>query len=320
MSSVARWLIAAIAALAPPLYRRVLEGDLIEVFASRGTRREGWLALLTEIARGLPSLLRWRLRGEIMPETDAVTQDPFRLDRLTPRATAKRTLGLFRSFYLRALAVFLLVHFPLRIVGHLVRSDAGIGAALAGPERVFFANAVLLVSWTLVEGAMLTMLVAKRRGGTIGLLGALAESVRRFPAFLMARTLFLLAVAAGTLVLVVPGVVIACLLMLHGWLIFDRDLGALASLKESANLVRSRLKNAVGVSLPVAGITFLWVAIGVAFVAVTLRLTAPFMPIFKIAPLTMTLMETGFVLFTILTGIVYASYAAPKERPEAQLA
>ncbi len=315
MSSLAKVLVRATVAWVPAPYRSAFEGDLLEQVThdlrSR-TQFEAHLSLVLEIARSAPSLLRWRLQGGPTMESPATRAlDPFRLDTLTPKATIGHALRLFRSFYLRALGVFLLVHFPLRVVGHFVRSDSAIGEMVGSTlAQALLANGVLLVSWTLVEGALLATLVARRRGEQIGIGASLAESVRRFPTFLAARTIFLAAVVLGTALLVVPGVLAACLLMLHGWMIFDRRLGVFASLAESVKVVRSRLRSTVGISLPVAGITALWVVAGVAMVAVTLRLTAPIMPIFKIAPFTMTLMETGFLLFTLLTGIVYANYTA----------
>ncbi len=313
MTRLERSLIDAAARLVPLSYRQTFVGDLLEQYERR--RRSAGptaarIALVAEIIHSAPSLTRWRLTRGVVMNTHARSQDPFHMGRLTPGATAGRALGLFKSFYLRALAVFLLVHFPLRMVGHFVRSDEAIAAALQSVAlQALLANGLLLISWTLVEGTLLATLVQRRRGHEIGIPAALKESLRRFPTFLAARTLFLLAVAAGSVVLIVPGILATCLLMLHGWLIFDRGLGALAALKESARIVKSRLRKTLGLSLPVAGMTLVWVALGVLFVAQTLRFTAPLMPIFKIAPFTMTLMETGFVLFTILTGILYANYS-----------
>ena len=323
MSRLLSALIRAAGWLAPADYRETFVGDLLEQLELR-TRAKGpaaaGIALVAEIVRSAPSLVKWRLTKGAPMDARTGSIDPFHLERLTPGATAGRAIGLFRSFYLRALAIFLLVHFPLRIVGHFLRSDETISAALESVAlQALLANGVLLISWTLVEGTLLATLVQRRQGREIGILAALAESVRRFPTFLAARTLFLLAVAAGSVALIVPGILVTCLFMLHGWLIFDRRLGVLSSLRESALIVGSRLRKTLGLSLPVAAMTLVWVVLGVAFVAITLRLVSPMMPIFKIAPFTMTLMETGFILFTILTGIVYANYpsaaAALDERP-----
>ena len=295
--------------LVPASRREAFAGDLLEEYQLM-TGRDGplWASawLLKELVRSAPHLIRWRLSKE-NAMSDSALVDEFQLARPSAGTVFRRTLSLFRSLYWRALILFLIIHFPLRIMVHFVISSEMVTNRVV---RSLSANAVLLVSWTLTEGAILALMVQRRRAGTTSLRAAVCESLRRFPVFLVSRTVFLVVLAISSALFIVPGIVMGCLLMLHGWLIFDQGTGPFAALAGSYRLVHGRIRRTLRMSLPVAVVVLAWISIGIVFVAVSLRFASQHMPIFKIAPLTLTLVESGMLLFTILTGVLYVTYRA----------
>ena len=293
--------------LAPKCGREVFMGDLIEGYEAlqqdQGTTSASlWLTM--ECIGSAPHLIVWRLtrRGSMIHHSNP---DAFQLNHISGKETLWHTLRLFRSFYWQCLGLFLIIHFPFRILVHfIVSTDWTANPTLRTGSMML----VLLVSWTLTEGAILALLVQHRRGGETSMRSALMTSFRKFPQFVIARALFLLAVLSASVFLLIPGIAVGCLLMLHGWLVFDADAGPVAALKGSFDLVYRRVRQTLGASLPVLGATIGWLVAGAAVVAVTLQLVSQIMPIFKIAPLTMTIMESGMLLFTLLTGLFYVTY------------
>jgi len=68
----------------------------------------------------------------------------------------------------------------------------------------------------------------------------LVQAAGRFVPFLAATILYWLAIIAGTLLLIVPGIWLAVALMFYGYVLLDSGCGPLAALSRSMALVRGR--------------------------------------------------------------------------------
>jgi hypothetical protein len=112
-----------------------------------------------------------------------------------------------------------------------VANGTGGGWVLIG---ALAAMVIELVAW----GAIIARIHAIARGETLRLGDALGIGLRRGPAFLLTGLLFGLAVAAGFLLLIVPGIYLTITLMFAMIAVVVEQTGPLASLKYSADLVR----------------------------------------------------------------------------------
>ena len=106
--------------------------------------------------------------------------DGFHLQRISGKSTIAATWHLFRTHYWQCLGLFLIIHFPFRVLVHfIVSTDWHTSPLVRGGSMLL----VLLVSWTLTEGAILALLVNRRRGRSITFRSALQESLSQVSAF-----------------------------------------------------------------------------------------------------------------------------------------
>jgi hypothetical protein len=217
---------------------------------------------------------------------------------------------LLRRYLLPALAIFLLIHFPIRALAHLSTSRSGLRDYWSSPIMgVLIANLLLLLSFVLVEGTFISYVLAAEQGRP-SLANAVRHAGRRFGTLLLARIIYFVVIAVGLAMFVVPGIILAILFMFHAWIIVAEDQPAISALRRSATLLRAHLFPTLRRVLPVALATAAWLGSGFVVVGMTLRTVRPF-PILKLAPLTMTLVESGIILPVLLAGVLFFYHRSP---------
>jgi hypothetical protein len=168
-----------------------------------------------------------------------------------PRSIAKildASFSLFAASFTRIIGIGMLIaamYTVLTLLSVDFTADLQPGADPEAMQGELFAKlpafigaiaAVSLLSF-IFYGAIIYRIdnLARQREDTFGT--ALAVGLRKFPAMLLAVILYTLAVAAGTLLLVVPGVALMVSLSFYPLFIVVEDLGGYAALKASHRLV-----------------------------------------------------------------------------------
>jgi hypothetical protein len=216
-------------------------------------------------------------------------------------------LPLLRRYYAIAVGIFLLIHFPMRMLAHFTVSRSGMRDWWPHPLfGVVVSNLVLLLSFVLVEGVFIAYVLESEHGAP-SLRRAIRRAGSRFGALVVARAAYFAAVAAGLALFIVPGVIVAVLFMLHSWILLAEGVSVVEAYRRSAALVKGRVLSTLRRFLPVAVATALSFGAGFFLVMLTLRAIRPF-PVFKIAPLTMTLAETAIVLPILMAGVLFFRY------------
>ena len=145
-----------------------------------------------------------------------------------------------RKYFLPAAGMFLLIHFPARLLAHLSMSRSGLRDYWPHPVAgVIVANLVLLASFVLIEGTLIAYVAASARE-TSSMEAAFRRACARFPQLLLARILYFVSVAAGLAFFVVPGLVIAVFFSMHAWAVIAEDRQPVRSLSRSYELIRGR--------------------------------------------------------------------------------
>lgn len=134
--------------------------------------------------------------------------------------------------------------FPLALAGSLVSGAANLFFPLTDPAgmRALSAGPTLLVlaatlSSLVFFAAILAMIDATARQREMSFGDALAVGVSRFLPILACVTLFILAVAGGFLLLVIPGIIVSLSLGLAPYLVIVDRMGPIAALKKSHQLI-----------------------------------------------------------------------------------
>ena len=143
-------------------------------------------------------------------------------------------------------------------------------AALGSPGTIglFIGLYLLVIFVSLVcYGGMLTRQAAIARGDeSVTLARAFATGVRRFPGMLLAALLCILAIVAGLILLIIPGIWVMVRLYLWMAAMFADDAGALGSLETSWRLTKGHWWRAVAI-LSVTMVLFVVVSIAFNLVA-----------------------------------------------------
>ena len=143
-------------------------------------------------------------------------------------------------------------------------------AALGSPGTIglFIGLYLLVIFVSLVcYGGMLTRQAAIARGDeSVTLARAFATGVRRFPGMLLAALLCILAIVAGLILLIIPGLWVSVRLYLWMAAMFTEESSALASLETSWRLTKGHWWRAVAI-LSVTLVIFLVVSMAFGLVA-----------------------------------------------------
>jgi hypothetical protein len=214
---------------------------------------------------------------------------------------------LWRRVFIPTFGIFLLVHLPARLAAHVSVSGSGLRDYWSHPVvGVLAANSVLLASFVIVEGALIAYVAARSRREA-SLEAALRQSFNRFPQLLLARLLYFVFVGCGLVLFVVPGVIVAVLFSMHGWVIIAEDRSVVSSLRRSFELVRGRVLGTIRHLLPATLASLVWLTSGFALLGLLLRAVRPF-PVFKLAPFAMVIIETGIILPVLAIGLLFYRY------------
>jgi hypothetical protein len=207
-------------------------------------------------------------------EPVAPAKAPAVATRLAPREVLSAAWPLFQVSLPRCL--------PLAVLGVAAGALPGAAAGASveghgllhgGAWWVLYAFSTVLT--LLCYGGILHLQLAMSRGRSPGVLDALQASFERLPATLGVVLLVLLAAAAGTILLVVPGIV-ALVLGFFAWVAqLEERLGPLAAVRRSIALVRGRMLAVAGVLGAALAAVLVFVLLTGILLAVVMNLAAP---------------------------------------------
>ncbi len=131
------------------------------------------------------------------------------------------------------------IAFPLSLPTPTARTNPLQALAAVFSLRLLVVDLALLVLSLIFQGAVIVREIAIIRGDeSVTLGGALGASLRRFPGLLLGAILFGLAIGAGTVALIIPGLWLWGRLMLWTVALFVEDASATDALASSWRLTR----------------------------------------------------------------------------------
>ena len=137
---------------------------------------------------------------------------------------------------------------------------------------VFVVSMLLLfLSWVVLKIAMVMSVTAlKSVEGEIPGMGDLFASLERGPAYLLALSIYCLAVGGGLVLVIVPGIYLAIRYCLFAQVITDKSASALAALRKAAALAHGNLEPLgvlflIAFLLNIAGMALLGIGLIISF-------------------------------------------------------
>ena len=159
---------------------------------------------------------------------------------------AWRWLGQQRWPWAGAIVILFIIDVGVMFGANLLFTGSAMGPNY-GPDsprpsggQIIGGVASQIIQWMVSSGVMggaYYMGIKHIRGEAVSI-GDLFSKLHLIPRIMGASFLMLLAVAAGTILLLIPGLIVAGLFMLTVPLIVDRDLGAVEALRESWNALK----------------------------------------------------------------------------------
>lgn len=154
-------------------------------------------------------------------------------------------LGIFGIFILTTF----LIGFSLALF-FMSNGAAGTGPALPGDPLAYVAGAVgavLFVVWTVIlEAAWQKYSIETARGNLLSFVQAMRAGFKKGPGLLVVKIITALLVLIGLILLIIPGLVFWYWFFFATQVYVDKDIGIIASFKESKRLVKGKLVELLG--------------------------------------------------------------------------
>jgi len=172
----------------------------------------------------------------------------------------------FSQVFLLAFVAAVLSQIPSVMLNSTVSEENPIGQFTAGLGVAFLVS--MLIS-AVIYGAIIAKIEAVTNNQTLSMSQAIAVGLQRFFPLLICGLLYMLAVVAGTLALIIPGIILSLTLLFGVYAVVADNMGPIEALKHSHKLVwgnwwRTAAVVGVGTFILLVGMMLVGVMSGVA--------------------------------------------------------